>query len=82
MLRNFLSFIVQEAINDNASGIKQYNIAINAFGRNPDFDANIDPIVRIQASRLRRNLDLYIEEEGEHDKVRIVLPKGNYAFAN
>ncbi len=78
MLRNFLSFIVQEAINDNAARIKQYSIAINAFGRNPDFDATTDPIVRIQASRLRRNLELYFQEEGENDPVSIVLPKGSY----
>jgi TolB-like protein len=78
MLRNFLAFIVQEATNDNTAGLKQYNIAINAFGRNPDFDATIDPIVRIQASRLRRNLELYYREEGQEDKVHILLPKGSY----
>lgn len=78
MLRNFLAYIVQEAINDKAAEVKQYSIAINAFGRNPDFDATIDPIVRIQASRLRRNLELYFREEGNNDEVHIELPKGSY----
>jgi len=78
MLRNFLAFIVQEVLNDNAAGLKQYTIAVNAFGRNPDFDSTHDPIVRIQASRLRRNLELYYQEEGINDLVHIVLPKGRY----
>ena len=78
MLRNFLSFIVQEALKDDGMVLKQYNIAIHAFGRNQDFDAISDPIVRIQASRLRRNLELYYKDEGGDDMVRISLPKGSY----
>jgi len=78
MLRNFLSFIVQEAIKDHGMVLKQYSIAIHAFGRNPDFDATSDPIVRIQASRLRRNLELYYQDEGGDDEICISLPKGSY----
>jgi len=78
MLRNFLSFIVQEAIKEKGMVLKQYSIAIHAFGRNPDFDATIDPIVRIQASRLRRNLEQYYKEEGIEDEIMIALPKGSY----
>ncbi len=78
MLRNFLSFIVQEAIKEDGMVLKQYSIAIHAFGRNPDFDATSDPIVRIQASRLRRNLEQYYKEEGVDDKIIISLTKGSY----
>jgi len=78
MLSNFLSFIVQESLKDDGMVLKQYNIAINAFGRNPDFDSTSDPIVRIQASRLRRNLELYYQEEGLDDTIHISLPKGSY----
>lgn len=78
MLRNFLSFIVQEELREDGMVLKQYSIAIHAFGRNPDFDATSDPIVRIQASRLRRNLQLYYQEEGPHDDIVISLPKGSY----
>ena len=78
MLRNFLSFIVQEALKDDGIELKQYSIAVHAFGRSEAFDATTDPIVRIQASRLRRNLDLYYQEEGRWDIIRILLPKGSY----
>ena len=78
MLRNFLSFIVQEELKENGMVLKQYSIAIYAFGRSDDFDATTDPIVRIQASRLRRNLEQYYLEEGREDPIRISLPKGSY----
>ncbi|MDH4091948.1 MAG: hypothetical protein OEV74_11720 [Cyclobacteriaceae bacterium] len=79
MLRNFLSFIVQESLKEDGMALKQYSIAIHAFGRNPDFDATADPIVRIQAGRLRRNLELYYQDEAGDDTVVISLPKGSYA---
>lgn len=78
MLRKFLSFTVNESLKEDGIALKQYSIAIHAFCRPPDFDATSDPIVRIQASRLRRNLEQYYRDEGKEDLVRIVLPKGTY----
>ena len=78
MLSNFLSFIVQEVLKENGMLLKQYSIAIHAFGRSDDFDPTVDPIVRIQASRLRRNLEQYYNEEGIDDEVIISVPKGTY----
>jgi hypothetical protein len=64
MLRNFLSFIVKETLKPQGIHLKQYSIAVHAFNRSPDFDPTSDPIVRIQASRLRRILEQYYKEEG------------------
>ena len=78
MLRNFLSFVVREKVAGREDTIKQYSIALNAFGRSVKFDASADPIVRIQAGRLRSLLDKYYYSEGMSDPIRIVLPKGIY----
>jgi adenylate cyclase len=78
MLRNFLSFIVKETLNPEGILLKQYSVALHAFNRPPDFDPTTDPIVRIQASRLRRILEQYYREEGLADPVIIDLPKGSY----
>src|SRR5206468_3081782 len=43
------------------------------------FDPRTDPIVRVQARRLRARLTRYYEEEGRHEEIRIELPKGSYA---
>ncbi len=78
MLQNFLSFIVQEQTKEEGIVLKQYNIGIHAFGRSVNFDASSDPIVRIQAGRLRIKLALYYKEQGAGEEIVISLPKGGY----
>ncbi len=76
-LKGFLSFVVEETLVGNAQNIKAYTIALAAFGRNKDFDPQLDPIVRIEAGKLRKILDLYFYGHPE-DKVQISIPKGTY----
>jgi TolB-like protein len=76
--RRFLSYIVEETLQGRADRIKAYSIAIAAFDRSDDFDPLTDPIVRIEASRLRRALELYYLTAGKSDRVRIDMPKGSY----
>ena len=77
-LRNFLSFIVEETLAGEAAGIKGYTVATQVLGRKADFDPNLDPIVRIQAGRLRRALEQYYGAQGKNEAVVIDVPKGSY----
>src|SRR5690606_27899107 len=52
-LSNFLTYIVERRLGGDAQSIKAYTIAVDVFGRAPDFDPQADPIVRVQARRLR-----------------------------
>ena len=54
--RRFLKFVVQETLAGRADRIKAYTIAVDAFDRDPSFDPLADPVVRIEAGRLRRCL--------------------------
>lgn len=74
----FLRYVVEEAIAGRASRIKGYSIAIEVFGRNETFTQD-DPVVRIEAARLRRSLERYYLVVGHGDPVRIDIPKGGYA---
>src|SRR6185369_10680352 len=58
--------------------IKAYNVALTAFDRTDDFDPQTDPIVRIEASRLRRALEHYYLTAGKTDPLRVEIPKGSY----
>ena len=58
--------------------IKAYNIATVVFGRGDSFDPTLDPVVRMEARRLRRSLERFYLVEGEGGPVRIALPKGGY----
>src|SRR6185503_16905431 len=77
--REFLRYVVDEVLAGRAAYLKQAAIAVEVFGRKPDFDAVIDPIVRVQAGRLRRSLERYYLLSGESNSLRIELPKGSYA---
>lgn len=76
--RRFLSYIVEETLQGRADRIKAYSIAIATFDRSDDFDPLTDPIVRIEASRLRRSLEHYYLTAGKSDRIRIDMPKGSY----
>jgi adenylate cyclase len=76
--RGFVRFIVEETLAGRQEGLTQAAIAVQVFGRRGDFDPTIDPIVRIQAGRLRRSLERYYFLAGADDPVRIELPRGGY----
>jgi adenylate cyclase len=76
--KRFLKYIVQETLAGHADRIKAYTIAVDIFGRDPSFDPASDPVVRIEAGRLRRCLEHYYLTEGSADEVWITIPKGGY----
>ncbi len=77
-VRDFLRFVVEETLAGRADQLKGYNVATQVFERGEDFDPAQDPIVRIQAGRLRRALERYYLVAGRHDAVFIDIPKGRY----
>jgi adenylate cyclase len=74
----FLRFIVEETLADRGDRIKAYTIGTNVLQRDAGFDPQTDPIVRIEASRLRRSLERYYLIAGKNDPIRIDVPKGGY----
>jgi TolB-like protein/Flp pilus assembly protein TadD len=78
-LRAFLRFVVEEALAGRADRLKAYTIALEVFGRDGSFDPQTDPVVRMEAGKLRRRLELYYLGAGRGDPVRIEIPKGSYA---
>lgn len=78
-LRRFLQFIVTEAAAGRADELKEYVVGVHVFGKEASFDPRTDPIVRVQARRLRARLVRYYLEEGQADEVVIEMPKGRYA---
>lgn len=77
-VRDFLRFIVEEKLSGRSQKLNAYTIALAVFRRDKDFDGTNDPIVRIQAGRLRRALDRYYLAAGGRDPILIDIPKGRY----
>ena len=76
-LKNLLAYLVEETLHGRAGNIKAYSIALEVFGRGESFNANTDPIVRVEAGKLRRQLELYYLLN-PNDPVRILIPLGSY----
>jgi len=78
-LKRFLTFITLEALSGRSDKLKEYVIGVQVFGKEDTFDPRTDPIVRVQARRLRARLVSYYRDAGQHDDIVIELPKGGYA---
>lgn len=77
----FLRFAVEHALSSPPDRLKENVIGVEVFGRNPEYDPQSDPIVRVEARRLRAKLKAYYESEGGEDLLLIDLPKGTYTAA-
>jgi TolB-like protein len=77
--RRFLEFVVTETLAGRRDYLKAFTIAQAVFGRDANFDAQQDPCVRIEAGRLRRELEHYYLTAGGADRIIITIPKGGYA---
>src|SRR5690606_11785231 len=77
-LRRFLLYIVNETLSGRSDRIKAYTVAVEVFGRDARLDIQSDPVVRIEAGRLRRALERYYYLRGSADPILIEIPKGGY----
>lgn len=73
----FLRFIVDETL-AGEERLKEYLIGVEVFDRPQDYDPKDDPVVRVEAGRLRKKLAEYYAGPGANDTLIIELPKGGY----
>jgi adenylate cyclase len=77
-LRRFLTYAVDEALAGRFERLKEYALGLDVFDRGAGFDPKADPIVRVDARRLRKAIEQYYAAEGVGDPVEIELPTGSY----
>lgn len=73
-----LAYAVEEALKGNASELKERTIGVEAFGREPSYDVNLDPVVRTTAAEVRKRLIQYYYNSEHADELVIDLPVGSY----
>tara|TARA_R110000850_G_scaffold40924_10_gene105285 strand:+ start:1574 stop:3268 length:1695 start_codon:yes stop_codon:yes gene_type:complete len=73
-----LRFLVDYKLSGNSVPLKSYSIAVDALGRDADFDPQADSYPRVQMGRLRRMLDnFYLRKGGEN---RLTIAPNQYAI--
>jgi len=80
-LAAFMRYVVEATLRGEQDRIKGYTIGVEALGRDASFDPQIDPIVRVEATRLRRTLDRYYAGPGANDRIVFELSRGSYVPA-
>ena len=73
-----LEYLVNETLSERTQYLKAYTIAVNLFNRDENFDPQTDPLVRVNAVRLRRMIQHYYLTRKDSSNVRIELTKGSY----
>ncbi|WP_176084446.1 hypothetical protein [Martelella sp. HB161492] len=76
--RRLLEYIVEEVLAGRGHMLKGYAIGLAVFDRKADFDPQADAVVRLEARRLRHDLDGYYAGDGAKNRLRIMVPKGQY----
>ena len=77
-LVSFLLFVVEAVLRGHGERLKGYTIGVEVLRRDVTFDPQIDPIVRVEATRLRRAIGRYYAGPGAADPIQIDLPRGGY----
>ncbi len=80
-LSAFLTFCVGRSIEGKADTLKAYTIATQVFMRPDHFDPQADPIVRVEATRLRRAMQRYYGQEGANDPLHLHMERGQYGVS-
>jgi hypothetical protein len=74
----FLEFVAEQTFLGNEEKLNEYLIGVEVYGKGPDYNPQIDPIVRVQAHDIRRALKSFYEEEGQTSSLHVELPPGAY----
>lgn len=76
--QHLLRYLVEAALAGNTENLKERNLGIDVFKRDPNYDTNADPVVRVAVSEIRKKLAQYYYESGDPGQVRIELHPGSY----
>src|SRR5258705_9511681 len=74
-----LRYVVERTLDGHPGELKERTLGIEVFGRDPDYDTNLDPVVRTTAAEIRKRLAQYYQEPNHETEPRIDLPLGSYA---
>jgi serine/threonine-protein kinase len=77
-MSRFLKFTVERLLCGEAATLKEYLIGVEVFDKGESMDPRVDPIVRVEAGRLRSKLREYYETEGREDPVLISFAPRSY----
>jgi hypothetical protein len=77
-LRDFLLYVGRQSLKDGWPEIHEQEIGAKVFGRPISYDRSSDNIVRVNATELRKRIELYFESTGANEPLIFEIPRGGY----
>jgi len=77
-LRDFLLYVGKQSLKEGCPDIHEQEIGARVFGRRASYDRSADNIVRVNATELRKRIDLYFESTGASEPFIFEIPRGGY----
>jgi len=77
-LRELMLYLGNRSLDPHGASIREQEIGAAVFGRPEDYDTNIDNIVRVNVSELRKRLTHYFQDEGAGESLMLEIPRGGY----
>lgn len=77
-VRRFLEFTIESWLAGRTSELKEYVLGLEVFGRPVTHDPRLDPIVRVEARRVRSKLRAFYQTDGAQDDLLLEYPRGSY----
>lgn len=74
-----LKYVVVAALDDRLGDLKERTLGVEVFGRDPGYDTNVDPVVRVSAGEVRKRIAQYYHQNRHLSAVQIEMPLGSYA---
>jgi hypothetical protein len=75
-LRRMFDYLAERSLAGQSP--KEIAIAIDVFGKSPDFDVSQDALVRVYIHKLRKALDEYYSSAGNRHGAELHIPRGEY----
>src|SRR5215471_13929294 len=73
-----LRYVVEQTLEGRTGNLKERCLGTDVFHRDPDYDTNLDPVVRTCACEIRKRIALYYQDSAHQTEIRIDLPAGSY----
>jgi hypothetical protein len=77
-LREFLLYVGNQSLKEGCTDIHEQEIGSEVFGRQASYDTSQDNIVRVNATELRKRIELYFATEGAGETLILEIPRGSY----
>ena len=75
---NLLRYVVERSLEGQSGHLKERTLGVEVFGREPDYDTSLDPVVRTSAVEIRKRIAQYYHEAAHESEIRIDFPPGTY----